>query len=387
MSKSRAAPQGDALAVGDTSELTQETGLEAAEADRLAALDEWLLPIRLALRHKTRERICARYIEALLSLDGRKTVQALAAGLAGISYDQLHHFLTSAAWDSGPLEAGLIAKLFDQRKGRPEWLALSELILPKKGAHSVGVARQQVWGQERAVNCQRLLVLMLAEGGQGLGLGLRLCLPDSWGSDAARMGSVGVPEVAQKRLDRDAVALAQIDRALVLGASAQGILLDGALAPYTKLREGLEERGLHWAAQIAPDDLGLQAQLGPRVAADLRDLLAHGAWRGLGGAADTAIAVGSSQSHAGAMLWLVAERQANEATRILVSNAPPSLGTRGITRLVQARHAQAIGFERLLQDFGLGDYEGRSWAGLHRHGLLAMLAQLFAHTQRALAKA
>ena len=48
--------------------------------------------------------MCPAYVEGLIGPDGRKTVQLMAMCSSGISYDQLHSFISGALCDSAPLE-------------------------------------------------------------------------------------------------------------------------------------------------------------------------------------------------------------------------------------------------------------------------------------------
>ena len=61
-------------------------------------------------------------------------------GLSG--HDQLHHFITSPAWDDTPLW-GVLAEQADQLVGGPDAvLVVDDSGMPKKGTASVGVAPQ-----------------------------------------------------------------------------------------------------------------------------------------------------------------------------------------------------------------------------------------------------
>ena len=63
-----------------------------------------------------------------------------SAGLAG--HDQLHHFVSSAAWDDAPLWRVLAEKADGLVGGDDAVLVVDDTALPKKGSASVGVASQ-----------------------------------------------------------------------------------------------------------------------------------------------------------------------------------------------------------------------------------------------------
>lgn len=56
-------------------------------------LSEWLWLLAALLNDQRRDRICSAYVEDLLGLRDRKSVQPLAIRSPGIDYDQLHHFI------------------------------------------------------------------------------------------------------------------------------------------------------------------------------------------------------------------------------------------------------------------------------------------------------
>ena len=51
----------------------------------------------------TRRRWGPLYVRGLLGPDGPKSVQPIAARLGLPGHDQLHHFVSSPAWDDAPL--------------------------------------------------------------------------------------------------------------------------------------------------------------------------------------------------------------------------------------------------------------------------------------------
>lgn len=69
-------------------------------------LMEWLAPFVGLLCDRRRERLCPPYVEGLIGPGDRKSVQPMAMRLPGIGYDQLHHFIGGALWDSGTTRHG-----------------------------------------------------------------------------------------------------------------------------------------------------------------------------------------------------------------------------------------------------------------------------------------
>jgi SRSO17 transposase len=220
------------------------------EADWRSELEAWLSPFAAALRNKTRRRMCPAYIAGLIGPGDRKSVQPMAARDDEVSYDRLHHFVGSGIWDEAPLEAALLAEADRQVGGDNAWLIIDDTALPKKGRHSVGVAPQYASALGKNANCQTLVSVTLASREVPVMVGLRLFLPESWTSDAARLDRAGVPEELRPYRTKHEIALAEIDRVRAAGVRFGCVLADAGYGLSAPFRQGLSERGLAWAVGI-----------------------------------------------------------------------------------------------------------------------------------------
>ncbi|MBC4016805.1 IS701 family transposase, partial [Siccirubricoccus deserti] len=147
--------------------------IEAA-AEWESTFAEWLKPFLGALGHKVRQRWAPVYVRGLLGPGERKSVQPMAARIAPADCDQLHHFISSPAWQTAPLEM-VLAREADRLVGGPEaMLIIDDTALPKKGEHSVGVAQQYAGVLGKTANCQALVSLTLARGEVPVPVALRL---------------------------------------------------------------------------------------------------------------------------------------------------------------------------------------------------------------------
>src|SRR5919112_436250 len=157
-------------------------------------LQSRLEPFLTHLRHPARRRMCPLYVAGLIGPGERKSLQPMAARLAPVGYDQLHHFVSMGPWDEAPLEAELLAQA-NRLVGGPEAvLVIDDTALPKKGTHSVGVGPQYAGAVGKKANCQTLVSLTLAKGEVPIPIALRLFLPDTWVKDPERLLRAGVPE-------------------------------------------------------------------------------------------------------------------------------------------------------------------------------------------------
>ncbi|MEQ1898500.1 MAG: transposase [Vicinamibacterales bacterium] len=120
---------------------------------------------------------------------------------------------------------------------------------PKKGTHTVGVARQYSGTLGRTDNCQVATSLHLA-GARGSGcIGMRPYLPEAWTTDRARCRTAGVPDTVAFA-PKWQHALALLDQALAAGVRRHVVLGDAAFGDVTAFREGLTARGLQYHLRV-----------------------------------------------------------------------------------------------------------------------------------------
>ena len=75
----------------------------------------------------------------------------------------------------------------------------------------------------------------------------------------------------------------------------------------------------------------------------------------------------------------------NGERKYYLSNLPPRTSLRRLAATVKARWSCEQVHQQLKDELGLGDFEGRSWTGLHRHALMTCIA--FAYLQHRRLKA
>jgi SRSO17 transposase len=145
------------------------------------------------LGHKARRRMCPLYVAGLI---GRATARASSQWRRDGpgDYDQLHHFISSGVWNEALLEEELAIQADKLIGGASAVLVVDDTALPKKGAHSVGVASQYASALGKTANCQTLVSLTLAGDEVPVMIGLRLFLPESWAGAPDRMAKARVPE-------------------------------------------------------------------------------------------------------------------------------------------------------------------------------------------------
>jgi len=384
-----------------------------------ADLDHWLEPFLDVTGRSTRRKMAPLYVRGLLGSGGRKSVQPMAERLGLASHDPLHHFISSPAWDDAPLWRVLAEQVDRQVGGEGAVLVVDDSGLPKKGDLSVGVARQYCGELGKVANSQVLVTLTLARGEVPLPVGLRLFLPTAWTDDPERCDAAGVPEAARTAQTKLEIALAEIDRVRAAGLRFSCVLADAGFGSSPAFRHGLDERELAWAAGIActqlvyPTTVKLRPASTPtgrpakhpvpnRPPCSAAEMLETRRWRritwrtGTKGPLNARFAavrvrVADGPLNAedtrlpGAELWLIGEWRDSGEKKYYLSSLPQRTSLRRLAATVKARWSCEQVHQQLKQELGLGDFEGRSWTGLHRHALMTCTA--FAYLQHRRLKA
>jgi len=65
-----------------------------------------------------------------------------------------------------------------------------------------------------------------------------------------------------------------------------------------------------------------------------------------------------------------------------LSNLPADTPTKQLASMIKVRWICEKVHQQLKEELGLDHFEGRSWAGLHRHCLMTMIAYAFLQTRR-----
>ena len=142
-------------------------------------------------------------------------------------HQKLLHFVGVAAWSDEKVLAKAREMVLPaiERHGPIEAWIIDDTGFPKKGAHSVGVARQYCGQQGKQDNCQVAVSLSLANRHASLPVAYRLYLPENWAGDSERRRKVGVPEEISFAT-KPAIALEQVEAACKAGLPRGVVLMD-----------------------------------------------------------------------------------------------------------------------------------------------------------------
>ena len=126
---------------------------------------------------------------------------------------------------------------------------INDTGIPKKGTHSVGVARQYCGQLGKQDNCQGAVTLSVASDHASLPVAHRLYLPHAWTDDPERRCKAGVPEAVTFQT-KPQIARDQIGAALKAGAPPAPVLTDAGYGIDTAFRDGITELGLRYIVGI-----------------------------------------------------------------------------------------------------------------------------------------
>jgi SRSO17 transposase len=367
-----------------------------------------------------RRRAMAWYVTGLL-LDGeRKSVVPMAARLveheseAEAMRQRLQQCVTVSTWADDELHRRLALRF--EKAFRPEAYIVDDTGFPKKGRHSVGVARQYSGTMGRVDNCQVAPSLHVAADETSACIGMRLYLPEDWASDIARRREVGVPDdVVFKR--KWEIAIELLDDALRWGLPRRLMIADAGYGDSTEFRDALVERGCAYLVGLSGIHLAWPPGSHPRLPSMARgpgrpksryrdgrraptaiskicEALDHRKVTvpdGKGGTktgyfAFTRVHLGERHTKGrppSDELWLISEwRPAKKERRYYVSDLPESTSQRELVRLVKLRWRVERDYQDAKSEVGLDHFEGRTWIGFHHHATLCAAAHGFLAIQR-----
>jgi SRSO17 transposase len=392
---------------------------------RFSAYVERLAP---TLGHADRAVPFRAYCTGLILPGERKSVEPMAArvepGRVGAAHQSLHHFVAKATWDDAAVLAGvrdLVLPALLERGPIRAWI-IDDTGMPKKGRHSVGVARQYCGQIGKQDNCQVAVSLSLATDHASLPVAFRLYLPEAWAGDAERRARTGVPDGVCFQT-KPAIALDQTRAAMTAGLPPGVVLMDAGYGDDTALRDGVTALGLSYVGGIQssltvwppgveplppkpwsgggrpPRRLRRAPGHEPASVKALAEGLAPEAWRSVtwreGANAPLASRFAAVRVHPAHRdeeraerrpeEWLLIEWPEGEEkpTKYWLSTLPETTTLDALVETAKLRWRIERDYRELKQELGLGHYEGRGWRGFHHHATLCVAAYGFLIRERA----
>jgi SRSO17 transposase len=322
------------------------------------------------------------YIRGLLSGTERKNGWQLAEHLGDPTPDGLQHLLARADWDADAVRDDLIGYVAEQLGDPDGVLVVDETGFLKKGAMSVGVARQYSGTAGRIENSQVGVFLGYATAKGRALLDRALYLPKEWVADTARRKRAGVPK-AVAFATKLVLARRMIDRAVAAGVPAKWVTADAVYGSDYHFRAALEGHGLGYVVGVRTDfavRAGLQQVRAKALVAEVPADGWHRLSCGVGSKgprvydwARLRTAAPEPDEYA---RWLLIRRSASDPSDVayFACGGPPATTLDDLVRVAGARWSIEDLFELAKGDCGLDEYEVRGWVGWHRHVTLSLWA-------------
>ncbi len=402
-------------------------GKKAREDPQQKRFAAYMDGLAKAAGHADREIPLKNYCAGLLLPGERKSVEPMAGRLAPDNvrrmHQSLHHVVADAPWSDEEVLRQVRHSVLPafQKHGSVVCWIVDDTGFPKKGSHSVGVARQYCGQVGKQDNCRVAVSLSIATWSASLPIAFRLYLPEAWTQDKKRRREGGIPEDVTFQT-KPQIALKQIADAVKEGVTRGVVVADAGYGVDGRFRVGLTELGLEyavglqsslsvWAPGTEPLPPSPRKRTGrppklprrdkdhqPASVKELAFSLPAEAWKTVNWRQGTrqrlrsrfaALRVrpahrGYWQAEPHAEEWLLIEWPKGEAepAKYWLSTLPAEVKVKDLVAIAKQRWIIERDYEELKQELGLGHYEGRGWRGFHHHATLCIAAYGFLLAER-----
>ena len=380
-----------------------------------------------AAGHEDRHAPLKDYCKGLLLPGERKSIEPMAARLnphnVQATRQSLHHLVAKAPWSDALLldEVRNYVLPTMQKQGSVVAWVVDDTGFPKKGTHSVGVARQYCGQVGKQDNCRVAVSLSVATWNSSLPIAYRLYLPKEWAEDSQRRGATEVPKEVRFQTKPE-IALDQIRAAVAANVDRGVVLADAAYGINTEFRDALTGMELQYVVGVQSSMTVWEPGKQPLPAKPRREMgrpprllqrtpnhqpvsvkqlamsLPATAFKEIRWREGTdrklqsrfaAVRVRAAhrdyeQAEPHQKEWLLIEwpRAEKEPTKYWVSTLPPTTKLRALVKMAKHRWIIERDYEELKQELGLGHFEGRNWRGFHHHATLCIAAYGFLVAER-----
>jgi len=378
------------------------------------------------LGHADRQAGLKGYCTGLMLPLARKSVEPMAARIdplhASARHQALHHFVAQARWSDEEMMRRVAQWVVPRmRTADGAFWIIDDTAIPKKGRHSVGVARQYCGVLGKQDNCQVAVSISVATEQASLPVAYRLYLPREWAQDAQRRRKAEVPPDVVFAT-KTQIALDQLEFLLAQGAPKHCVLADAGYGVDHAFRQRLTDLGLEyvvgvtstvvvWPPGVEPLPPKQYAGRGrPPVAArrtrtrypiSVRELalkLPSSAFQQIswregtnevlsGRFAAVRVRYAGSLRHKQRVhpeQWLLIKWPIGEAEpqKYYLSTLPADTPLNDLVAKAHMRWRIERDYQDLKQELGLDHYEGRGWRGFHHHASLTIAAYGFLVSER-----
>jgi SRSO17 transposase len=386
-----------------------------------AGIDEYLAPFSRFFRRQEGRELSACYVTGLMMEGERKSVEPMSERVHA-SERGMQRLLTEVKWDYEGVFKEYRRQMLAETSDPQGVLVVDDTAFPKKGTHTVCVARQYCGALGKVANCQ--VGVSMSYVGQEVcwPYAMELYVPRSWDDledprCAMLRKETRMPQSAHYR-EKWQTALEQIELARQDGVPHRTVVADAWYGNNPEFRKGLAEMGESYVVGVysdtevfidsplfmAPDPKSrgrgrprkrprlIETNPPPIKLSHLGFSLEEDAWERLELRRDSRgkplvveaasrrvwPAHGYRKGISHEEVWLIIERRKQSKEqfefRYYFSNMPQNIPTLEIVRIFHERIWIEQGYQQLKEELGLDHHEGRSWIGWHRHVLLVFLA-------------
>jgi len=402
--------------------------MDDATSENEARFSAYVEALAGVIGHTNRVGPLTDYCIGLILPGERKSVEPMAAVIAptraSAEHQSLLHFVGQSRWS----DEAVLAKVRElvlpaiESSGPIEAWIVDDTGFPKKGVHSVGVARQYCGRLGKQDNCQVAVSLSVANHTASLPIAYQLYLPEEWAGATARRAQAHVPETITFQTKPE-IALKQIKTALEAGIPAGVALADAGYGVDAKFRSGLTALGLAYVVGVqstlsvwppgmeplppppwagrgrTPTRLRRDSEHQPVSAKQLSMNLPSDAWREVTWREGTndplcsrfaAVRIRPASrdwllDRPHSYEWLLIEwpTDEKEPTKYWLSTLPEDATLLTLVDMAKLRWRIERDYQELKSELGLAHFEGRGWRGFHHHATLCIAAYGFLIRERA----
>ena len=347
-------------------------------------------------------------LQGLLSDLKRKSIEPIAIAFEGTGgVRNLTNFMSRSKWDDAEMHSEYQAELSEHLAHNEGMITGDDTGFPKKGNHSVGVARQYCGNTGKVDNCQcGVMVGYASTKGYGI-VDYELHMPEKWFDDSYEdlRKECDVPSKIQFKTKNE-MLLEMIQKTIDRGLfPAKYVGVDSAFGNDSNFLDGLPDGVIYFAdvrsnCQVfakrpnvyIPEYTG-KGKKAQKARADIESqpvskiieesdepweqvVLGIGA-KGPVIAKDKCIRVVEVRDKLpGKEVWLYA-RKLDGSIKYALCNAPTDSHKNDIRKPALMRWSIEQCFKECKDYLGMDHYESRSWDAWRRHILLTLIAHLF----------
>ena len=384
-------------------------------------IEEYMAPYAPFFRRLEGREFAKCYVTGLMMEGERKSVEPMSERVHAPERG-MQRLLTEVKWDHAGVSREYRRQMLAETSDPQGVLVADDTAFPKKGRHSVCVARQYCGALGKVANCQVGVSLTYVGQEVAWPYTVDLYIPRSWDNfddpDCVLMRKkTRMAETAHYR-EKWQIALEQIDLARQEGVPHRAVVSDSWYGNNAEFRKGLADRGERYVVGVYSDTevfleppvfvepqpkrhgrgrprkrpRPIETNPPPVKVSTLGTKVAPEDWEHLELRRDSrgkplvveAVSrrVWPAQGYRKGVfheeVWLIIERRPKGKgefeLRYHFSNLPQNMPTLEMVRLFHERFWIEQGYQQLKEELGLDHHEGRSWTGWHRHVLLVSLA-------------